>query len=42
MFPTLETTLGGLYLLILNILFMTGIVATWGYKRLVRENKNNV
>ncbi|MBO3841261.1 MAG: CPBP family intramembrane metalloprotease [Candidatus Brockarchaeota archaeon] len=42
MFPTLETTLGGLYLLILNIVFVTGIVATWGYKKLVRENKNRV
>jgi membrane protease YdiL (CAAX protease family) len=41
-FPTLETTLGGLYLLILNIVFVTGIVAKWGYKKLVRENKNHV
>lgn len=40
MFPTLETTLGGLYLLILNIVSVTGIVATFGYKKLVREKSH--
>jgi hypothetical protein len=29
-FPTLETALGGLYLLILNILFAAAIVLIWG------------
>jgi membrane protease YdiL (CAAX protease family) len=38
-FPTLETTLGGLYLLILNVVFVTAILIIWGPKTLVRETK---
>lgn len=37
MFPTLETTLGGLYLLVLNIIFVTAILIIWGPKTLVRK-----
>ena len=36
-FPTLETMLGGLYLLILNIVFTFAIVAIWGPKTLTRK-----
>jgi len=39
-FPTLETTLGGLYLLILNIVFVAVILTIWGTKTLVRKTKN--
>jgi len=35
--PTLETTLGGLYLLILNAATAITILATWGYKTLTRQ-----
>jgi len=31
-FPTLETTLGGLYLLVLNIIFVTAILIIWDLK----------
>ncbi|MEM3357083.1 MAG: CPBP family intramembrane glutamic endopeptidase [Candidatus Bathyarchaeia archaeon] len=36
-FPTLETTLGGLYLLILNIAFVIAVLTVWGPKTLVRK-----
>jgi membrane protease YdiL (CAAX protease family) len=38
-FPTLETILGGLYLLILNVVFATAILIIWGPKTLVRGIK---
>lgn len=38
-FPTLETELGGLYLLILNIVFIAAIVSIWGPKKLVRRKE---
>ena len=37
MFPTLETALGGLYLLILNIVFTAAIIVIWGPKTLTRK-----
>lgn len=36
-FPTLQTTLGGLYLLILNVAFAVAAPMIWGPKTLVRE-----
>ena len=36
-FPTLATALGGLYLLILNIVFVVAILIMYGPKTLVRE-----
>lgn len=37
MFPTLETILGGLYLLILNVAFAVAVLIMWGPKTLVRK-----
>lgn len=39
LFPTLKTTLGGLYLLILNVIVVLVILAIWGPKMLVRKAK---
>jgi len=36
-FPTLETTLGSLYLLILNVAFVVAILIIWGPGTLIRE-----
>jgi len=36
-FPTLETILGGLYLLILNVAFAVAVLIIWGPKTLVRK-----
>jgi len=36
-FPTLATALGGLYLLILNVVFVATVLIIWGPKTLVRE-----
>ncbi|MEM3693098.1 MAG: type II CAAX endopeptidase family protein [Candidatus Bathyarchaeia archaeon] len=41
LFPTLETALGGLYMLILNIVFTVAILIVWGPKTLTRKKKNN-
>jgi len=38
-FPTLETMLGGLYLLILDVVFATAILLIWGPKTLIRKIK---
>lgn len=38
-FPTLETMLGGLYLLILNIIIALAVLMIWGPKTLTRERK---
>lgn len=40
--PTLETELGGLYLLILNIVFVAEIIAMWGPKTLVRKTNEGL
>jgi len=37
MFPTLETALGRLYLLILNVAVVTTVLAIWGQKTLTRK-----
>ncbi|MEM3028376.1 MAG: CPBP family intramembrane glutamate endopeptidase, partial [Candidatus Bathyarchaeia archaeon] len=41
LFPTLETALGGLYMLILNVVFTVAILIVWGPKTLTRKKKNN-
>lgn len=38
-FPTLETSLGGLYLLILNVVVVVAVLAIWGPRTLVRRTK---
>lgn len=40
-FPTLQTTLGGLYLLIINIASAAAITLLWGAKTLVRKKATN-
>ncbi|MEM0449122.1 MAG: type II CAAX endopeptidase family protein [Methanomassiliicoccales archaeon] len=41
LFPTLQTQLGGLYLLVLNIIIVIIILVIWGPKTLKRVMKNN-
>lgn len=40
-FPTLQTMLGGLYLIVLNIIIASAVLAIWGPKTLTHERKQS-